>query len=101
MNFLEKALFRDPVEFREWQACLAREVTISCQKSVFDMPLPTEYPFVVCWRVTEVRDLESESFEMQDKLQYEYVYLADFPVKNIKRGDYVYQVFHTENFADV
>lgn len=97
MNFLEKALFKDTIEFREWQACLAREVTTSCQKSIFDMPLPSEYPFVVCWRVTEVRDLESESFEFHDKLEYEYVYLGDFPVKNIKQGYYLYQLFHTNS----
>ena len=96
MNFLEKSLFKEPSEFRDWQACLAREVTPSCQKSIFDMPLPEEYPFVVCWKIAEVRDLESDSFEIQDKLEFEYIYLKDFPMKDIKKGIYLYQIYHTK-----
>lgn len=98
---MKKILLKDILEFRSWQSKACSTIGECGQKALLEMEAPTEYPCVLCWSIAELMTFESHCFETVDKLQYQYIYLGNFPLKNVKRGTYVYQVFQTDGVCDV
>lgn len=98
---MKKIVLKDLQHFRDWQTEVSRNIGDSGQRAVSDMEPPAEYPVILIWSIDEMMDFESQTFEYYDRLQFQYVYVGDFPVKQIKRGRYVYQIFETSDVCDV
>ena len=62
------------------------------------MLCPSHFPVLLVFEFTQTTD----TFNPLDKLEYVYVYIGDFPTKEIKTGIYVYQVVKTnERFLEM
>lgn len=98
---MKKKLIRDILEFRSWQSELGKKSCEYAQEAIIKMLPPSEYPVIISWTLNELIDFESQCFEPFSKLEYIYIYLGNFPVKNIKHGRYVYQVFQSDDVCDI
>lgn len=90
---MKKILLKDIEHFRAWQREVCRTLDGDAQRHVSLMPLPEHYPMVLVWTVYEIT---STALAPEDKLEYNYVYIDTFPVKEISRGVYVYQMLKTD-----
>lgn len=100
---MKKQLFKSHEEFRAWQAKNARGVDEHCMQDINDMYEPSQYPCVMVWSIQEEYDSDIDARypnALIDVLHFKYIYISHFPVKRIKRGLYVYQVFETSNCRD-
>jgi len=98
---MKLAVFNDKEDFHAWQHRNSRGVDSQCQQSISVMAFPIEYPCVMVWSIHEVCDIDSpHPYEPMDILHYKYVYLSDFPVKKIKKGVYLYQIFQTSDYYE-
>lgn len=97
---MKKIVIKSLQNFREWQSEVSKNIGGSGQWAVSNMDLPVEYPVILIWSIDEMIDFESQSFDYYDRLQFQYVYIGNFPIRQIKRGRYVYQIFQTSDVCD-
>ncbi len=98
---MKSIVFKDKEDFHAWQCKTVRGLDTHAQESIDTMEFPAEYPCVMVWDIHEICDIDSRHpNELMDVLYYKYVYLDHFPVKRIKQGLYVYQVFQTSDCCD-
>ena len=93
---MKKIVPKDLEHFHAWQAHIIRRIDDKGQMAVSTMEFPKEYPVMLVWTFYENVDFES-SDALSDVFEYKYVYVGDFPVKSIKKGTYVYQIFQTSD----
>lgn len=98
---MKKKLIKDILEFRSWQSNTCDLVDEKCQRVITMIQPPNEFPVIICWNIIELIDFESCGCGVTDKFDFTYIYLGNFPVKNVKKGTYVYQVFQTGDVCDV
>jgi hypothetical protein len=98
---MKKIVLRDLEAFNIWQARISQGVDDKGQISVSTMAQPAEYPVLIVWSFHEEPDIESAINVSFDKFEYKFVYIGDFPIKCLKRGTYVYQVFQTSDVCEV
>jgi hypothetical protein len=94
---MKKIVLRDFEAFYFWQVKISRGVDDKGQLCVSTMDHPVEYPVLIVWSFHEEPDRESAINVSFDKFEYKFVYIGDFPIKRIKKGTYVYQVFQTSD----
>ena len=97
---MKKLLLRNIEQFRSWQFELCRKVDCGAQHAINTMASPEHYPVVLVWLLYETTDMKHGNFQATDQLDYCYVYIDTFPVKELKRGMYVYQVARTSEGLD-
>ena len=91
---MKKIVLKDREQFHAWQARAVQGVDDKGQMAVSTMSLPSAYPVMLVWGFTEQVDLDTAiPNQTTDVFDYKYVYISDFPLRNIKHGTYVYQVF--------
>ena len=93
---MKKILLKDLEHFRAWQREVSRTLDSGGQRLVSFMPLPDHYPMVLVWTVYDFIDTKSSLSTYDDRVEYNYVYIDTFPVKEIKRGTYIYQMVRTD-----
>jgi hypothetical protein len=98
---MKKIVLKDLEAFHIWQARIGRGVDDKGQISVSTMAQPAEYPVIVIWSFHEELDLESAINVSYDRFDYKFIYIGDFPMKHLKQGTYVYQVFQTSDVFEV
>ena len=99
---MKKILLKDLEHFHAWQAKTIKKIDNDAQVDVSVMPQPAEYPVILVWDFHEDFDVDSRHpNQPKDVFSYKYIYLGDFPMKCIKRGTYVYQVFQTNDVCEV
>ena len=98
---MKKILLKDLEHFRSWQREVARVLDDTGQNLVSSMPTPDHYPVVLVWTVFEFLDYKYTSMATKDKIEYNFVYIDTFPVKELKRGMYVYQLVKTDEAFQV
>ena len=95
---MKKVVIRDIESFHAWQARTVKSVDDKCQMAISTIPYPREYPIVLVWNIREESDIESTfPNALTDIFEYKYIYIGDFPVRCIKKGIYIYQVFQTND----
>jgi len=95
---MKKIILTSVEQFHSWQARAIQGVDDKGQMAVSTMSLPLQYPVILIWAFTEQIDLDTTLHcQTADIFDYKYIYIMDFPVKHLKRGTYVYQIFQTSN----
>ena len=95
---MKKIVLKAIEHFHAWQAKAIQGVDDKGQMAVSTMELPKEFPVILVWAFTEQIDWETSiPNQTGDVFNYKYVYIEDFPVRNIKHGTYVYQIFQTSD----
>ncbi len=97
---MKKLLIKDLYSFRTWQHEVSRNIDSEGQRTVSSMADPTHFPVVLMWLISDFIDFNSKNLDPTDQLEYKYIYIEDFPVKELKRGMYVYQVVRTSEGMD-
>lgn len=99
---MKKVLLKDLNQFKEWQKIAIRGVDDHAKLTIVVMAPPFEYPVVLIWSIIEQQvDDGDGNHALNDKFDYKYIYVGDFPVKSIKHGTYVYQIFQTGDPSDI
>lgn len=93
---MKKIQLKDLEHFRSWQMEVCRTLDGNAQRFISLMPLPEHYPMILVWTTYDFYDPKSTSLSPTDKIEYNYVYIDTFPVKEIKRGTYIYQMVRTD-----
>jgi hypothetical protein len=102
---MKLASLKDQEDFHAWQLKNSRGVDERCQQAISIMAFPIEYPCVIVWDIREEQNFDVDVRHpnaITDVLRYKYVYIGNFPMKRLKKGTYVYQVFQTsDGCADI
>ena len=99
---MKKILFKDIASFRSWQFEISKGLSGDEQRAVSTMNCPSHFPVILIFEFIQTTDCASQTFNLFDKLEYVYIYIGDFPVKEIKTGSYVYQMVKTnERFMEM
>lgn len=95
---MKKLLLKDISSFRTWQFDTSKGLDSAGQRAVSTVSCPSHFPVLLVFEFTQTID----TFDSLDKLEYVYVYIGDFPVKEVKTGIYIYQVVKTnERFLEM
>ena len=97
---MKKVLIKDLEHFRCWQFGVSTPLDSKGQLAVGDMPIPEKYPCLIVWTIYELADIKNKVWKTFNNLDYSYVYIDSFPVKELKRGLYVYQIARTSEGLD-
>lgn len=97
---MNKVLIRDLEHFRCWQYGVSTPLDSKGQSDVSAMPIPEKYPCIIAWTIYELADLKNKTWDSVDNIDYAYVYIDSFPVRELKRGMYVYQIARTSEGLD-
>jgi len=96
---MKKITLKDKESFHAWQARAVQGVDDKGQMAVSTMGEPATFPVILVWGFTEQIDLSTTiPNQTTDVFDYKYIYISDFPVRNIKYGTYVYQIFQTNDY---
>lgn len=97
---MKKIVFKDEEDFHIWQCKILQGLDDFGKQSVSVMAFPIEYPCLMVWDILEEQCIDIDIRHVnqtKDVLDYKYIYIGDFPVKKIKQGTYVYQIFQTSD----
>ena len=98
---MKKLLFKDVASFRTWQFDISKSLDGTGQMAVSMMACPSHFPVLLVFDFIKTMDCNSQTSEF-DRLEYVFVYVSDFPMKEIRTGIYVYQMVKTnERFTEM